>query len=116
LGHCNRLLGSVGFIRKLFNAMHTEVTYSEVSKKTSGPGTNERKHSWLVVAYALIPALKKQRQGNLCELEASLVYRASFRMVRVLASSTPPNKTKQSKTREENLSRFQRCEIRAHVA
>jgi hypothetical protein len=27
----------------------------------------------------LIPALRKQRQADLCEFKASLVYRASFR-------------------------------------
>jgi hypothetical protein len=31
---------------------------------------------------SLIPALRKQRQVDLCEFKASLVYRASFRTAR----------------------------------
>jgi hypothetical protein len=34
---------------------------------------------WMVMAHPLIPALGRQRQVELCELEASLVYRASSR-------------------------------------
>ena len=47
---------------------------------------------------SLIPAPRRQRQANLCEFEASLVYRASFRTVRatqrnrVLKKITQTNK------------------------
>ena len=35
-----------------------------------------------MVAHTLIPALERQRQVDLCEFMASLVYRASFRTAR----------------------------------
>ena len=51
----------------------------------------------------LIPALRRQRQVNLCEFKASLVYRASFRTARTVTTEktcleipklrTKPNQT-----------------------
>jgi hypothetical protein len=40
-----------------------------------------------VVGSTLIPALKRQGQGELCEFKASLVYRVSSR----IAKATPRN-------------------------
>jgi hypothetical protein len=46
----------------------------------------------------LIPALGRQRQADLCEFEASLVYRVSFRTARATQKNLVlKNKTKQSK-------------------
>jgi hypothetical protein len=36
----------------------------------------------------LIPALRRQRQEDLCELEISLVYRVSSRMVKAILEDT----------------------------
>ena len=41
-----------------------------MKKQTSG---------WVVVAHAFNPSMGRQRQSDLCELEDSLVYRASSR-------------------------------------
>lgn len=41
------------------------------------------------VAHALIPALKKQRQGDLCEFEVSLVYKANSKTVRTVTQRDP---------------------------
>ena len=53
----------------------------------------------------LIPALRRQRQVDLCKFEASLIYKASFRTVRAiqrnLSQKIKPNlkqKTKQQKS------------------
>ena len=47
----------------------------------------------------LIPALKRQRQVDLCEFEASLVYIVSSRIARTVSQRNPvsKNKTKQKK-------------------
>ena len=37
----------------------------------------------------LIPALGRQRQADLCEFEASLVYKVSFRIVRAVTQRNP---------------------------
>ena len=42
----------------------------------------------------LIPALRRQRQVDLCEFEASLVYRASSRTVRAVTQRNPVLKLK----------------------
>ena len=36
-----------------------------------------------------IPALERQRQAELCEIEASLVYKASSRITRAVAQRNP---------------------------
>jgi hypothetical protein len=51
----------------------------------------------------LIPVLKRQRQADLCEFKASLVYRVNFRTARATQRnpvSTKQNKTKQNKTKQ----------------
>ena len=46
----------------------------------------------------LIPALEKQRQADLCEFEASLVYRASSSIARAIHGNPVTKKpTKQTK-------------------
>jgi hypothetical protein len=46
----------------------------------------------------LIPVLRRQRQVDLCELEASLVYRVSFRIgSAVIERNLVLKKTKQNK-------------------
>ena len=56
----------------------------------------------------LIPAPRKQRQADLCELEAILVYRASSRTARatqrnpVLKNETKQNKTKKKPKQQQN--------------
>ena len=53
------------------------------------------------MTYALTPVLQRQRQADLCEVEASLVYRTSSRTARA-TQRTPvskQNKTKQNKTK-----------------
>jgi hypothetical protein len=53
-----------------------------------------------VLAHAFIPALRKQRQVDLWEFQASLVYRVSSRTARTLYRKNPvskQNKTKQAK-------------------
>jgi hypothetical protein len=48
---------------------------------------------------SLIPALRKQRQADLCEFKASLVYRASSRISRATQRNPVSNKqiSKQTK-------------------
>ena len=49
---------------------------------------NIKSHFCLLVArqwhMTLIPTLRRQRQADLCEFEARLVYRVSFRAVRAI--------------------------------
>ena len=54
----------------------------------------------------LIPALGRQRQADLCELEASLVYRANSRIARAITQRNPvlKNKTKQKQTNKKSVS------------
>ena len=47
----------------------------------------------------LIPGLRRQRQVDLCESEASLVYRGSSRTARA-TQGNPVSKTKQNKTKQ----------------
>ena len=52
----------------------------------------------------LILALRRQRQANLCELEASLVYRVSSRTVRVVIQrNTLPLKKKRKQTTDKSM-------------
>ena len=47
----------------------------------------------------MIPALGRQKQADLCEFEASLVYKASSRTARAIQRNPVlENKTKQNKT------------------
>ena len=45
--------------------------------------------------HAFNPALGKQRQADLYELEASLVYKVSFRTARAVTQRNPASKNKQ---------------------
>jgi len=47
----------------------------------------------------LIPALRKQRKADLCEFEASLVYKVSFRIDRAVTQRNPASK----QTTKQNL-------------
>ena len=51
--------------------------------------------AWRWWCVSLIPALGKQRQVDLCEFEASLVYRASSRTVRAVTQRNPVSENKQ---------------------
>ena len=54
----------------------------------------------MMVGRSLIPALRRQRQVDLCELEASLVYRVSSRTARAIQRNPVlKKKTKQNKTK-----------------
>jgi hypothetical protein len=53
------------------------------SLSVAAPLKGRNSPCWAVVAQVFIPALGRQRQEDLCELEASLVYRASSRTARV---------------------------------
>ena len=61
-----------------------------------------------VVAHALIPALARQRQAELCEFKVSLVYRVSARTVR--ATWRNPVSTDQSSTFDSVLFKGQATE------
>jgi hypothetical protein len=50
----------------------------------------------------LIPALRRQRQVDLCEFEASLVYTASSRTARVTQRNSVLEKNKTQKQTNEN--------------
>lgn len=55
----------------------------------------------MVVAPPLIPALGGQKQASLCELEASLVYRSSYRIARATQSDPVlKNKTKNKQAKK----------------
>ena len=55
----------------------------------------------------LIPALGRQRQVDLCEFKASLVYRASSRTARAVTQRNPVSKNKRKKKkRKEKYSIF----------
>ena len=47
----------------------------------------------------MIPALLRQRQADLCEFEANLVYRVSSRTARTLSQRNPVSK-KQNKNKQ----------------
>ena len=51
----------------------------------------------------LIPALRRQRQEDLCEFKASLVYRASSSTARIVKQRNPVLKDKTNKQKELNL-------------
>ena len=46
----------------------------------------------------LIPALRRQKQADLCEFEASLVYRASSRTVKTDTQRNPVSKNQKKKS------------------
>jgi hypothetical protein len=48
----------------------------------------------------LIPVLGRQRQTDLCEFKASLIYRLSSRIARATQRNPVSNKTKQNKTKQ----------------
>ena len=50
----------------------------------------------------LIPALGKQRQVDLSEFEASLVYKASFKTARIVTQRNPVSKTKTTNKNSEH--------------
>ena len=45
----------------------------------------------------LIPALERQRQANVCEFKARLVYRESSRIARIFTQRNPVSKEPPSK-------------------
>ena len=51
----------------------------------------------------LIPALERQRQVDLYEFEASLVYTVSFRTVRAVTQRNPVSKHKTTTKNETNI-------------
>ena len=55
----------------------------------------------------LIPALGRQRQIDLCEFEASLVYKASSRTARAVTTKNPvsKNKTKEGGEHRQKIDR-----------
>jgi hypothetical protein len=55
----------------------------------------------MVVAHTLIPALRRQRQEDLCEFQTSLVYKVSFRTDRTIQRNpVSKNKTKQQQQQQ----------------
>ena len=48
----------------------------------------------------LIPALRRQRQVNLCEFEASLVYRTSSRTAKTVTQRNPVSKERRERKKE----------------
>ena len=54
-----------------------------------------------VVVHTVVPALKRQRQMDLCVFEASLIYRASSRIAGAITGN-PVSKTKQNKTEKQS--------------
>jgi hypothetical protein len=58
-----------------------------------------------VMVHTLMPALGKQRQINLCEFKASLVYRVNSKTAKATQrNSVSKNKTKQNKTKPKTTS------------
>ena len=55
--------------------------------------------NWAVVAHAFNPALRRQRQEDLCEFEASLYYRASSRTARA-TQKNPFSKNQKKKKKQ----------------
>jgi hypothetical protein len=61
------------------------------------------KPGWALVVL-LIPVLRRQRQADLCEFEASLVYRVSSRTTQrnlVWKNQTKPSRKRRKKRKEE---------------
>ena len=50
-----------------------------------------------VVAHTLIPVLGRQREVDLCEVDVSLVFRASSRTARAVTQRNPISKRKTNK-------------------
>jgi hypothetical protein len=52
-----------------------------------------KKEVWVWVCTSLIPALQRQRQEDLCEFEASLVYKESSKITRTITQRNldPPH-------------------------
>jgi hypothetical protein len=65
----------------------------------------------------LIPALGRQRQVDLCELEASLVYRViSRRASAIQRNPVMKNKTKQNKTKQNKKQKIKKSIDRVNAA
>ena len=58
----------------------------------------------MVVAFIIIPALGKQKQADLCEFVASLVYRGSSRTARA-TQRNPASKNKEKRREEKREKR-----------
>jgi hypothetical protein len=57
--------------------------------------------SWVVVAHTLNPSTREAEAGGFLELEASLVYRVSFRIVRATRRN-PVSKKQKTKQKKKN--------------
>ena len=55
------------------------------------------------VAHALIPALRKQRQADLCEFEVSLVYKSISRTARAQRNLVSNKQTNKQRRRRRKL-------------
>ena len=51
----------------------------------------------------LISALRSKKQADLCEFEANLVYKVSFRTSRTVTQRNPVSKTKQTNKQTINI-------------
>ena len=50
------------------------------------------KKCWVAAAHAFGNSTRRQRQANLCEFEANLVYKVSSRIARAVAQRNPVSK------------------------
>jgi hypothetical protein len=62
---------------------------AEVRLRNYNPGLIGEFKSWALWLTPLIPALRRQRQADLCEFKASLVCRASSRTSRATQRGNP---------------------------
>ena len=60
----------------------------------------------------LVPALRRQRQENLCEFEASLAYKASSRTARTTQKNPVSKTNKQNKTKQKQRTTDQKPMIK----
>jgi hypothetical protein len=76
--------------------------YIRLSSSTSAPAEffllTSQPSNWAVVARALIPALGRQKQVDLCKFETSLVFRVNSRTARS-AQTNPASENKKKKIR-----------------